>query len=123
MALISAGANEEEIDPTFPSMRFNHAINCVPLNNDTVWLECTSQIQSLGFQGSFTGNRKALLVLPNGGALVNTIKYHAIDNAKITVATIVLDNTNNATAQIKTSYKGILKERKEYLLQEKMRRN
>ena len=119
LALIRAGANEEDVDPMFPSMRFNHVINCVPLKNDTIWLECTSQTESLGFQGSFTGNRKALVVLADGAVLVNTVKYNAFDNAKITKATIVLDNANNATAQIKTSYQGILKERKEYLLQEK----
>lgn len=119
VALIKAGANEEDVDPTFPSMIFNHAINCVPLKNDTIWLECTSQTQSLGFQGSFTGNRKALLILPNGGTLVNTTKYHSYDNSKITKATMVLDNNANASAQIKTSYKGILKEQKDYLLNEK----
>jgi hypothetical protein len=119
LALISAGADEEDVDPMFPSMRFNHVINCVPLKNDTIWLECTSQTNAFGFMGSFTGNRKALVILPDGAALVNTIKYHAIDNSKITKATIVLDNANNATAQLKTSYSGITKEHKDYLLQEK----
>lgn len=119
VALIKAGVNEEDVDPMFPSMRFNHVINCVPFKNDTIWLECTSQTQSLGFQGSFTGNRKALLILPNGGTLVNTTKYHSYDNSKIVKATMVLDNNANASAQIKTSYKGILKEHKDYLLLEK----
>lgn len=119
LALIRAGADIEDVDPLFPSMRFNHVINCVPLRNDTIWLECTSQTNHLGYMGSFTGNRKALLVMPDGAALVNTIKYNAADNTKITTASIVLDNTNNASAQIKISYQGILKERKEYLIQEK----
>lgn len=119
VALIKAGANEEDVDATFPSMRFNHVINCVPLKNDTIWLECTSQTESLGFQGSFTGNRKALVILPDGAALVNTVKYNAIDNSKITKATIVVDNNFNASAQIKTVYNGILMERKGYLLKEK----
>lgn len=119
VALIKAGANEEDIDATFPSMRFNHVINCVPLKKDTIWLECTSQTEALGFQGSFTGNRKALLILPDGAALVNTVMYNAFDNAKITKATIVLDNNFNASAHIKTSYQGILMERKGYLLKEK----
>lgn len=119
MAFIRAGAETEDVDPSFPSMRFNHAINCVPLKNDTIWLECTSQTNALGFMGSFTGNRKALLILPDGAALVNTIKYSAFDNAKNTTAVILLDSVNNASARIKTSYQGILKERKEYLLQEK----
>ena len=119
VALIRAGANEEDVDPTFPSMYFNHAINCVPLKKDTIWLECTSQTDAFGFMGSFTGNRKALVILPNGAALVNTIKYNAFENSKITKATLILDNNSNATAQMKTTYNGIVKEHKDYLLQEK----
>lgn len=119
IALIRAGAEMEDIDESFPNMRFNHVINCVPLKNDTIWLECTSQTKSFGYMGSFTGNRKALLVLSDGAVLVNTPKYSAIDNAKKTTAIIVLDNTNNAIAQLKTIYQGILKDRKEYLIQEK----
>jgi hypothetical protein len=119
IALIRAGEDVEDVDPSFPSMRFNHVINCVPLKNDTIWLECTSQTNDFDYLGSFTGNRKALLVMPDGAALVNTTKYSAINNSKKTTAMIVLDNTNNASAQLKTSYQGILKERKEYLIQEK----
>lgn len=119
LALIRAGADAEDVDPTFPNMYFNHVINCVPLKKDTIWLECTSQTNSLGFMGSFTGNRKALLILPDGAALVNTIKYHTFNNSKITKATIVLDNNANASAQVQTTYNGILKEHKDYLLLEK----
>ena len=76
VALIRSGAGEEDVDPLFPCLLFNHVINCVPLKKDTVWLECTSQTESLGFQGSSTGNRKALLILSDGSIkfLINLIK-------------------------------------------------
>ncbi|MBI3519899.1 MAG: DUF3857 and transglutaminase domain-containing protein [Bacteroidetes bacterium] len=118
-AWINSGVEAKDIDPDFPSMCFNHVVNCVPLKNDTIWLEITSQTNSFGFMGSFTGNRKALLILPNGAALVNTIKYNARDNSKITKATVVLDDYTNADVKINTTYNGILKEHKDYLLQEK----
>lgn len=119
MAIINSGAATESVDSNFPSMKFNHAINCVPLSNDTVWLECTSQTESLGFQGSNTGNRKALLILPDAGVLVNTITYHYFDNTKVTKANVVVDEYGNAKAQVKNKYTGIIKDNKDYLLDEK----
>ncbi len=47
----------------FTDFEGNHVILCVPLeNNDTVWLENTSQKLPFNFLGDFTFDRKALLV-------------------------------------------------------------
>jgi hypothetical protein len=42
-ALINAGKRDHYLMEDFPSALFNHAILCVPLKKDTVWLECTSR--------------------------------------------------------------------------------
>ncbi len=73
-ALINAGYNSEPIDPSFPCNLFNHVILCVPLKNDTVWLECTSKTTDFGTLGSFTENKNALLITENGGVLIPTPK-------------------------------------------------
>jgi hypothetical protein len=72
MALINAHFNAEPVDPGFPINRFNHMILCVPLQKDTVWLECTSTTNACGELGSFTENRNALLLTESGGVLVKT---------------------------------------------------
>ncbi len=71
-AIVRAGANEEAADPNFVNSPFNHIILCVPLKNDTTWLECTSNTAPFGKLGSFTENRNALLITDEGGKLVNT---------------------------------------------------
>jgi hypothetical protein len=79
--LVWAGEGEStNFMEDFPSRQFNHAILCVPMKNDTIWLECTSSSNAAGYMGAFTGNRKALLIGENGGALVATPHYGIKEN-------------------------------------------
>jgi hypothetical protein len=73
---------DSRIEPTdsFVHSHFNHVILCVPLVQDTVWLECTSQLDPPGFLGSFTEDRNALLVYDGGARIIHTPVYTEADN-------------------------------------------
>ena len=79
-ALIKAGDREYFLMDDFPSNQFNHAILCVPMQKDTLWLECTDQTKPAGYMGDFTGNRKALLIDEDGGTIVTTPSYTLQEN-------------------------------------------
>ena len=79
-ALINASFNKEPVDPDFPHNSFNHVIVCVPMNKDSVWLECTSTTNDFAVLGNFTENRNALLITEDGGKLVATPKSKALEN-------------------------------------------
>lgn len=85
-ALINAGTNSFPVDPDFASNRFDHVILCVPLLNDTTWLECTGKLTLPGILGSFTENRNALLLTENGGVMVKTPASKSINNKWIAKA-------------------------------------
>jgi len=78
--LIDAGGRRSDVVESFPSNEFNHVIVCVPEGKDSVWLECTSEVDPPGFLGPSTENRPALLLTPDGGALVHTPASRAQDN-------------------------------------------
>ena len=100
-AEINAGSNAEPADYSFPSDPFNHVILCVPLKNDTTWLECTSRLESYGHLGTFTENRNALIITEDGGKLVSTPKSTAQENQFISEAHIKLEADGSAKTQIK----------------------
>jgi hypothetical protein len=107
---IAAGEDAENIVEDFPCHQFNHRITCVPLNKDTIWLECTDQTDSPDYMGSFTGNRKALLVDETGGYIVNTPSYAEKENVQIRKVDAEIDADGNLTANVDTKYTGIEEE-------------
>ncbi len=106
-SIISAGDNANEVDKDFPSDQFNHVILCVPMETDTIWLECTSQTNPFGYLGKFTGNRYALVVTNEGGKLIKTAGYYLKDNTQIRTANVTLKSNGNGEAEVITKYKGI----------------
>lgn len=104
---IYGGSSPPAFIDDFSFSQFNHVISCVPLLKDTVWLECTSQTASAGYMGSFTGNRKALLIDETGGHLVNTPVYKAADNLQVRIVKAVADAEGNLLAEINNVYTGL----------------
>ncbi|MDR1861021.1 MAG: DUF3857 domain-containing transglutaminase family protein [Bacteroidales bacterium] len=109
MVIIGAGARTRIRYPDFASgNQANHAICCVPLATDTVWLECTSQTAPFGYLGQFTANRYCLVVTDNGGHIAKTPKLHTDDNVQSTRLDVALNPDGSATFALQTSCKNSL---------------
>ena len=78
----------------------------VPLEKDTVWLECTSQTIPAGYLSAFTANRYALAVEENGGKLVRTPKYGLKENLQVRTKSHCKDDAT-LTCRVNTKYDGI----------------
>jgi hypothetical protein len=103
--VIRAGDDAAPIAEGFPGFQFNHIVTCVPMDKDSIWLECTSQIVSPGYMGSFTGGRKALLVDDAGGHLVPTPVYTAKDNTRTRIVNAHIGLDGNLDADVNTLYR------------------
>lgn len=104
---IMAGKDADEVVTSFPSDQSNHIIVAVPNENDTLWLECTSQTNPFGYLGSFTGDRYGLMITEEGGKLVRTVSYPAEQNLEIRSADVSVQINGDAIAKIRTTYSGL----------------
>lgn len=106
-SLVKAGEYSRYIHEEFSSQQFNHVILSVPLQRDTMWLECTSQTLPAGYLSGFTCNRYALMIAEDGGYLVRTPSYNFQDNRQIRKVNATVDETGKLNANIVTEYTGL----------------
>ncbi|MDE3235783.1 MAG: DUF3857 domain-containing protein, partial [Bacteroidota bacterium] len=114
--LINSGWAKRGLWEDFPAPYFNHVIVCVPNEKDSIWLECTSQTVSPGYMGTFTGDRKALLIDDDGGHIVSTPSYNAFDNLQLRKVNASIDESGNLNADVYTTFTGCQQELQHGLL-------
>ena len=117
--IVNAGSPIKKIHTDFPSDQFNHVFLCVPMQQDTVWLECTSQTNPFGYLGSFTSDRPVLLITEEGGKIVHTPAMGADDNMKSSSASVQINEDGSAQMSLVTDYKGLFSERIRYVMNTK----
>ncbi len=102
----------KSVIPDFVSMQSNHVILAVPTPTKMYWLECTSQTNPFGFQGTFTDHRNVLILKPTGGEIMETQHYLPEDNSQETVAKYTIDDTGKLKGFFTMDSKGIKYEKK-----------
>jgi hypothetical protein len=105
--LIKAGDNKFPLNNDFAENVFNHAILAVPNGMDTLFLECTASDNAVGYQGSFTGNRQALLIDGANSRLVKTKKYGFEENLISNKFEIKINNEGESMINQTQNLKGI----------------
>ncbi len=105
--VINSDESIENFDVDFPKMGGNHVILCVPVKNDTIWLENTSQAMAFDQLGVSTVNRNAIAISPEGAKIVNTKKYDSETNTE--KADFIINLQENGDAVLKGSriYQGL----------------
>lgn len=117
--LVFAGSDVDDIETDLPSNQFNHVILQVPMNENPVWLECTSNLLPAGYLGDFTKNRHVLVTNAEGGFLTKTPNYFdSVWNQLSTTNLINIDNLGNASIRSKQVLKGSFAEPLLYVKQE-----
>lgn len=118
-SVVFAGANKVSFDKNFASMQGNHVFLNVPLDEETIWLECTSQTMPFGFLGNFTDDRDVLVVTPEGGKIVHTPIYDESFNTFAADVSINLESTGGFIANYTSISKGLQYDQQSYKMRMK----
>lgn len=90
----------------FPNFsQTNHVILMVPLESDTVWLECTSQSLPFGYIHQSISGHDALAVGENKAFLCTLPEYSPLDNQEINTVDIRLSPEGHAEMDVRSTYK------------------
>lgn len=102
---VYAGENIREIDKEFPSQQFNHVILFIPLEGDTIWLDCTSK-GPFNYTGTFTQNRDAFAIAQDNSHFVTTPALSAEEVRCIRNIQVELSGTGITQVTFENSYRG-----------------
>ncbi|MGB0838949.1 MAG: DUF3857 domain-containing protein [Chitinophagales bacterium] len=105
-ALVRAGTSSHQLDPDFCTKEFNHVILFVPLAEDSVWLECTSQESPFNYLSDFTSDRYVLVNKPEGGELLRTPKETPEKNLQTRTIQLELTIEGHAEVSVNTHFSG-----------------
>ncbi|WP_409417539.1 DUF3857 domain-containing protein [Flavobacterium sp. PS2] len=94
------GSNKKDIRSDFVSQQGNHIILAIPTGDKYIWLECTSQDDPFGYQGTFTDDRDVLIIKPEGGVIARTTIYDDKNNTQISKGNYALSDEGNLSGAI-----------------------
>lgn len=99
-AVINMGT--DRLLPDFPSLATaNHAVLCIPLQNDTLWVECTDPEVPLGYVHSGIAGNHALVVRKDASYVTRLPKPQDTDNTDSLIVKVELAPDGNAVASVR----------------------
>lgn len=101
---LHASSNIFAIDKNFPSQQSNHVILYIPLQNEDIWLDCTSKF-AFNYLGTFNQNRDAFVVDVDKSKFVRTPALMPNDVLETRVIEAQIAD-NKTIVSLKNTYKG-----------------
>lgn len=105
--VVEASNQKISLDETFANaVDGNHIILCVPFENDTTWLECTSNKSPFGYLGDFTDDRLVLACTAEGGKVLRTQTYPATESLQLRKNEFKVSKDGSLDGTVATSFSG-----------------
>lgn len=105
---VEAGRHKDSFLEDFADLKQgNHVILAIPYKYEIYWIDCTSQIHPFGYLGSFTDDRKVLMITDKGGKIAHTPAYVNEMNHQKTLARVALNARGDLEGKVDIITSGI----------------
>lgn len=105
--VVEAGRQKVSLDESFANaVDGNHIILAIPFENDTTWLECTSNKHPFAYLGDFTDDRLVLACTAEGGKVLRTAVYPSSESLQTRKASFQVNKEGNLEGTLSTSFAG-----------------
>jgi hypothetical protein len=98
--------NRGWVDLDFPGHQFNHCIAVVPLQGDTLWLECTSDVARYNDPPAWIEGVHVLLIKPDSSEIIRTPLSPAAANQSLFSGKAMLHTNQSVKLEGKVIYTG-----------------
>ncbi len=102
---INAGNPITTINKNIPSQQFNHVILLVPVENDSLWIDCTSEC-AFNYLGTFCQNRDVFIIDKNNSHFSQTPELQINDVSEIRTIFVSFLKNNEYKLTFRDKFKG-----------------
>lgn len=107
--IVDSGKNGDNIYVDYASLsQGDHVILYVPLQEEDIWLETTSQTTAFNHLGTFTNDRKVAIIKDDGAEIISSQQYPTEKNKMVTNGIIKIDPNGNSVINYSETAKGLL---------------
>ncbi len=114
---VTVNTEKPRLIPDFASVgQLNHAVLEIPLENDTLWVECTNPQYPLGYIHEGIAGHDAVEISQRGGRVVRIPAYADAENLRHSTISMQIDDRGNANISMVQKYHNQRYEQYSYLL-------
>jgi|SaaInl85LU_5_DNA_1037374.scaffolds.fasta_scaffold10550_2 hypothetical protein len=106
--IVDSGSSGLDIDEEFVAIQGNHVFLTIPLAEEKLFLECTSQRVPFNYMGDSTDDRKVLMITDEGGVIEKTPAYTTKTNSQKLTAQLTLKEDQSISGNLNEVTQGVL---------------
>lgn len=104
---VHVGDQKRNIEKNLVSVQGNHVFLILPMEKDSIYLECTNQKIPFGIKSDFTEDRDVMSLTPQGAKIIRTPAYTPQENLQQNSYNYSLDEKGTMNAQIEIKSYGV----------------
>ena len=107
---VHSGSSAQDMTEDMMYLQGDHVILYVPLTNENIWLEATSQTAAFNYLGSFTANRKVLILDSEGGKIIPSQQFKTEHNQLVVNGKANIAQNGTLEIEFSETTKGLMYE-------------